>query len=140
MAVCSRGHEVEEDQRFCDECGEPLGDTPPPYMQGGGEPLGDTPPPYMQGRPPSTARVLSADALWLFSALAAIACAVMFVFALVGAGEVNTKDQFDTSAYLGLGSGAVADRRRRTDRDGRLASVCPHRPLARRTGRAVALA
>ena len=87
MAVCSAGHEVEEHARFCPECGDPL------------DPVADDYP-----RPVSVS-TLFADAPFFFLGVVAVACVVMFVWALVGAGTANSQDKLKTYAYLsGLGA------------------------------------
>ena len=89
-AVCSQGHEVVEGQNFCPDCGEAVGDAPSMDVETQSPSYG----------------VLFADALFFFLAFVALACVVMFVVALIGAGKANAQDKLDTYAYIS-GFGAV---------------------------------
>jgi len=92
MPRCIEGHENAEGQSFCGTCGEPL-NTPSTTDEGDrrGVTIGD----------------LSADGFFVAMSLIAVGCLVMFVAALLGAGDANgSQDKFDTYAYLaGLGGG-----------------------------------
>jgi hypothetical protein len=54
---------------------------------------------------PSVASSLSSDAPFFFACAIALGCAVMFVWALIGAGRANGPDKFETFAYIsGVGA------------------------------------
>ena len=79
-----------EDQLYCGECGALIGSEPS----------------FDRQRDGSVASDLGSDAAVFFSVLAGVAFAAPFVAALWGAGTANSRDQFDTYAYLG-GLGAA---------------------------------
>jgi hypothetical protein len=89
-AVCSQGHDVAEGQNFCPECGEAVGDATSINVETQSSNYG----------------ALFADALFFFLAFVVVACLVMFVAALIGAGKANAQDKLDTYAYIS-GFGAV---------------------------------
>jgi hypothetical protein len=80
---CAEGHKNAEGQTFCGTCGRRLGAT---YDKETGDDLrvGD----------------LTSDGFFVAMSAIGLACVVMFVAALVGAGQANTLNRFDTYAYL----------------------------------------
>ena len=90
MKQCSEGHDNAEGQAYCGTCGESL-DGPEIVFVGDGElSLSD----------------LTSDGFFVAMALISLACIVMLVAALLGAGRANLTDRFDTYAYIsGLGAG-----------------------------------
>ncbi|HXY92093.1 MAG TPA: zinc ribbon domain-containing protein, partial [Acidimicrobiia bacterium] len=86
MALCPNGHENPDGHRFCNECGAQIGGPAPTLATG---PSGS----------------IANDGFFWGLALVGLAALVMFIVAMVSAGNINTRDQFDTYSYLaGLGA------------------------------------
>ena len=92
MATCPNGHELAEGSQFCSECGAPV--------------AGRQEVVYVRAKS-SSARTLSSDAVWCFSVFAGLGALVMFVLALIGAGDANNGGEV-THYALTSGLGAAS--------------------------------